>query len=102
MLEQKRIAPKRRIEDATRNTRSMASSVTVIASTGVASTRITLVEYCAQTNRGNRNQVIPGARNLWMVTMKLSPVNIEEKPTIKTPKNTRTTCVLENSGEKGV
>ena len=32
-----------------------------------------------------RNQVSPGARILWTVTMKLSPVRIEEKPAMKMP-----------------
>ena len=32
-----------------------------------------------------RNQVIPGARIVWMVTMKLSPVRIEENPVTKIP-----------------
>ena len=36
-------------------------------------------------NSGSRNQVMPGARNLWMVTMKLSPVRMEEKPAMKMP-----------------
>ena len=36
-----------------------------------------------------------GARILWIVTMKLSPVRIEEKPVIKTPTTVRTTWVLE-------
>ncbi len=34
----------------------------------------------AQINSGSRNQVMPGARILWIVTMKFSPVKIEEKP----------------------
>ena len=40
-----------------------AISSSVIASTGVASTMITLVEYIDQMNIGRRYQVIPGARS---------------------------------------
>ena len=82
--------------------RSIANSVRVIASTGVASTRITLVAYCAHMKSGNRNQMSPGARNLWMVTMKLRPVRIDEKPTMNTPVTTAITCVSEKVVEKGV
>ncbi len=32
-----------------------------------------------------RNQVMPGARIVWIVTMKLSPVRIDENPMMKTP-----------------
>ena len=34
---------------------------------------------------GRRNQVMPGARILWIVTMKFSPVRIDEKPVMKMP-----------------
>ena len=34
---------------------------------------------------GSRYQVMPGARRRWMVTMKFSPVTIEEKPEMKMP-----------------
>ena len=44
-----------------------------------------LVAYMLQMNRGSRNQVIPGARILWIVTMKLSPVAIEENPAMNAP-----------------
>ena len=56
-----------------------------MVSTGVASTRIRLVAYRPQTNNGMRNQVMPGARSLCVVTTKFSPVRIEEKPTTMTP-----------------
>ena len=46
---------------------------------------------------GRRNHVIPGARILWMVTMKFSPVRIEEKPLMKIPTTTRATFELENA-----
>ena len=42
-------------------------------------------------------QVIPGARSLWMVTMKLSPVRMREKPMMKAPRVTAITtprCVV--------
>ena len=41
-----------------------------------------------------RYQVMPGARSLWMVTMKLSPVKIEEKPRMNTPNVAAMTEVL--------
>jgi hypothetical protein len=44
---------------------------------------------------GSRPQVIPGARILWIVTMKFSPVKIEEKPATKTPMAAAMTKVLE-------
>jgi hypothetical protein len=34
---------------------------------------------------GSRNQVRPGARILWMVTMKFRPVRIEENPARNAP-----------------
>ena len=58
----------------------------VIASTGVASSCTMLVAYIAQTNSGSRNQVSPGARMRWIVTMKLRPVRIDEKPTMNAPR----------------
>ena len=61
-------------------TRSTATSRIVIASTGVPSTMIRLVAYIDQMNSGSRNQVMPGARMRWIVTMKFRPVRIDEKP----------------------
>ena len=46
-------------------------------------------------NRGRRNQVIPGARDLWIVTMKLRPVRMEEKPVIKMPQAVTRTQLFE-------
>ena len=40
---------------------------------------------------------MPGARILWMVTMKLSPVRIEENPLMKIPTTTRATFELEKA-----
>ncbi len=40
----------------------------------------------AHTKRGSRNQVIPLARMVWVVTMKLRLVMIDETPTMKTPR----------------
>ena len=74
--------------------RSRASRKSVIASTGVPSTMMMLVAYMDHRNSGMRNQVMPGARILWMVTMKLRPVRIEEKPVMKTPSATGMTCVF--------
>jgi hypothetical protein len=39
----------------------------------------------AQINSGRRNQVMPGARILWTVTMKFRPVRIELNPARKMP-----------------
>ena len=41
---------------------------------------MTLVAYSDQMNSGSRNQVSPGARSVWVVTMKFSPVRMEPKP----------------------
>ena len=38
-----------------------------------------------QTNSGSRFQVSPGALILWIVTMKLRPVRMDEKPITNTP-----------------
>ena len=83
-------------------TRSIISITSVIASTGVASNCTRLVAYIAHTNSGRRNQVRPGARMRWIVTMKLSPVRIEEKPTMNAPKVVPNTCMFEYCVEKGV
>ena len=42
-------------------------------------------------NSGIRNQVMPGARIVWMVTMKFRPVRIDEKPVMKMPSAVGTT-----------
>ena len=42
-------------------------------------------------NSGRRNQVSPGARMRWIVTMKFSPVRIDEKPVMKMPTMVTTT-----------
>ena len=36
-------------------------------------------------NSGKRNQVSPGARIVWIVTMKFNPVKIDENPVMKIP-----------------
>ena len=48
----------------------------------------------AQMNSGSRLQVRPGARMRWMVTMKFSPVKIEEKPAMKAASPASTILVL--------
>ena len=48
-------------------------------------------------NSGSRNQVMPGARMVWMVTMKLKPVRIDEKPAMKMPTPVSTTWVFETA-----
>ena len=82
--------------------RSTIKSSNVTARTGVASTMTRLVAYIAQTNSGRRNHVIPGARNICVVAMKLTPAAIEEKPAMKTPIAAAMTWVLENIVENGV
>jgi hypothetical protein len=48
-----------------------------------------LVAYIPQMNRGKRFQDIPGARSLWIVTMKFRPVRSDDIPTRKIPKERR-------------
>ncbi len=62
-------------------------------STGVASTWMIAVAYRPQRNSGMRNQVIPGGRSVWIVTMKFSPVKIELNPRMNTPSKAGTTAV---------
>ncbi len=45
---------------------------------------------------------MPGARRVWMVTMKFSPVRIEEKPETNTAVMSATTWPLANMLESGV
>ena len=49
-----------------------------------------------QTNKGSRPHVMPGARIVWMVTMKFRPVRIEENPVMNTVTAAGTTMVFEN------
>jgi len=77
-------------------------SVSDIASTGVASTITMLVVYMAHTNSGRRNQVMPGARSICTVVMKLTPVAMLENPATNTPAAAAMTWLLENSVENGV
>ena len=72
-----------------------------MASTGVASTMTMLTTYIDQTNSGSRNQVMPGARSMWMVVMKFTPVAIEENPTTNTPAAAAITLEWEYSDENG-
>ena len=44
-----------------------------------------LVAYSDQQNSGSRIHVMPGARILWMVMMKFSPVRMDENPEMNTP-----------------
>ena len=74
----------------------------MIASTGVPSTMIRLVAYIDQRKSGIRNHVIPGARIRWMVTMKLRPVRIDEKPVMKIPSAVGMTLVVEATVLNGV
>jgi hypothetical protein len=54
-----------------------------------------LVAYMPQMKRGRRRQCMPGARSLWIVTMKLSPVRIDENPRMNTARVIDTTDELE-------
>ena len=81
--------------------RSRKTSRMVIPIIGVASTMMKLVEYMAQMNRGSRNQVKPGARILWIVTRKLSPVRIDENPVMKIPSAVRMTLLFAYAIFKG-
>ena len=97
MLEQDRVAPQRRVEDADvqqpldGHQRDGDGQHRRAQHHGSGWSRT-----CAQTNSGSRNQVIPGARILWIVTMKFSPVRIDEKPVMNTAIAAGTTIVLEN------
>ena len=71
------------------NSRSRISSSSVMPSTGVARIWMIAVAYSAQRNSGMRNQVMPGGRSLWIVTMKLIPVKMELKPRMKRPEHQR-------------
>src|SRR3954447_2948865 len=58
--------------------RSSSSSVTAAESAGSASSRRTAYVSIAQTKSGIRIHVMPGARMLWIVTMKLIAPSSEE------------------------
>ena len=45
---------------------------------------------------------MPGARMRWMVTMKLRPVRIEEKPVMKMPSAVGITLVVDDTVLNGV
>ena len=45
---------------------------------------------------------MPGARMVWMVTMKFRPVRIDEKPLMKMPTTAITTCEFEKLELYGV
>ena len=82
VLEQHRVAAERRVEDADVEERAPCiSSSSVMPSTGVASTWMMRRRVDApRRTAACWNQAMPGARSLWMVAMKLTPVRIEEKP----------------------
>ena len=44
---------------------------------------------------GRRHHVMPGARMVWIVTMKFRPVRIELNPVMKIPMTAADTCELE-------
>ena len=53
--------PRLRVENAYAQDSFQRHSASVMASTGVASTKMMLVAYIDQMNSGRRNQVMPGA-----------------------------------------
>ena len=53
------------------------------------------VAYMPQKKSGIRIQVMPGARMVWIVTMKFRPVRIDENPTMKMPTAVTTTQPFE-------
>src|ERR1043166_981352 len=65
--------------------RSSISRTIVMAMTGIARMKMMLVAYRDHRKRGRRDQVSPGARIVWIVTMKFRPVRIEENPEMNTP-----------------
>src|ERR1700747_2286139 len=67
----------------------------VMRITGGPRMKMMLVAYCAQTKRGKRNQVMPGARIVCTVTIKFKPVRMEEKPLMNTPRTAGGTAELE-------
>ena len=71
--------------------RSAKIMTRVMATTGVPRMTTRLVAYMAQMNNGRRNQVSPGARIFWMVTIKFSAVMMDEKPAMKAPATARMT-----------
>ena len=54
------------------------------------------------TKSGRRIQVRPGARRVWMVTMKLMPETMLAEPTMKMPSSTGTTAVRGRGAVRGV
>ena len=80
VLEEHRVAAERRVEDAeVRDARSSASMQHRDGDDRRAEDHARgWSRRCAHTNSGSRNQVMPGARIRWIVTMKLRPVRIDD------------------------
>ena len=53
------------------------------------------LQYLPEARTCGRNQSMPGARSMWVVVMRLTPVAIEENPTMNTPAAAATTLLLE-------
>ena len=60
--------------------RSRRTSSSVVSSTGAASTIRIDVDRTPQTKIGSRVQVIPGARMVRIVAIRLSPFRSSERP----------------------
>jgi hypothetical protein len=67
----------------------------VIASTGVASTWMMRGGVHAPDEQRQARQCRPGARSLWIVTMKFRPVRIDENPRMNTREGHRDDRELE-------
>ena len=75
--------------------RSIADQQQVIADTGVPSTMMIARRVVRPDEQRQAEPRHVRARAcVWMVTMKFSPVRIEEKPAMKMPTTVSTTCVL--------
>src|SRR5271170_8410317 len=81
------LPPRVASKNGTLKTCSRKSAPTAAESATVAIMFISAVANVAQTNSGMRVQVIPGARILMIVTMKLSPVMVELIPIVKIAKH---------------
>ena len=68
------------MKNAVPKLRSVSSIVSAPARTGMASSRRHVVTRMAQQNRGMRCKVMPGARMLRIVVMKLMAPSTDEAP----------------------
>ncbi len=95
VLEQDRIAAEGRIEDTDTRNALEDQQQQGDRQHGRRQDDDQRVAYIAPDEQRHPNHVMPGARILWIVTMKLIAVNIDEKPTITPPSTVPITCVFE-------